>query len=660
MFKLRIFAALYFLLGIALAICAMWQGASAAVQSGSVARTPGVVLDPSTENFISRISIAGYALPNYQQTISYDTLIKALKVVYPGQTGSAWQRLDVLYDWATYDQNVSLLNVRQNAYNGTVSGTATWTFGKGWAGNGTNGYINSGFNPNTATSPNYVLNSAHVCVWPLTVGAFQYVAGTASGSNQALRMGLQSGNAQDTARFNNITSAAGPVYTSAITPADLTCHSRQNSTNIEFEYGGHRYYTSAAASTAVPTGNITFLADPSSTNYATDQLAFATIGAYLTDFDQVVIRSAMKQFMLAMGQVTTTAIAISPSASNLVRAVEYSPTTSTSGQCAPQAALGNYNIVKDGPVWTFQNIGPDNWSGNNYPYTVTGASWSGGVATFTVSGTLPTYFNVGTVINTTLFNPSGYNVTNALITAITTNTISIALASNPGPYTSGSALTWTDRERSEMSCPAIPAVGTLMWTAYSIYLDPITTSLTPFKGQDSTQSSGWSVFGQWHEGNNISSGSPSYSMTLTHANNGTSGPFIEGLSVAHTYDTNGTDTGGVNSVNTVDYQVGANSIPFDRGHWHSVVIEFQENQANAGILAEWIDGHQIVNLTGINIGYAADSTGSYLKFGMYGGPLSYVSPAPISNFKVKYANPESCASPCSLLSRVTNPLPVLP
>jgi len=66
------------------------------------------------------------------------------------------------------------------------------------------------------------------------------------------------------------------------------------------------------------------------------------------------------------------------------------------------------------------------------PYTVTGATWSNGIATLTVAG-LPITPKENLPISGV--TPSGYNGT-FMMTNSTATTISYALASNPGTYAS--------------------------------------------------------------------------------------------------------------------------------------------------------------------------------------------------------------------------------
>lgn len=73
-------------------------------------------------------------------------------------------------------------------------------------------------------------------------------------------------------------------------------------------------------------------------------------------------------------------------------------------------------------------------------FTATGASWSSGTATYTgISSTFG--LRVGEEIAITGFTPSGYNVARAAITALGATTVSVAIASDPGVYSSGGTLT---------------------------------------------------------------------------------------------------------------------------------------------------------------------------------------------------------------------------
>ena len=74
-----------------------------------------------------------------------------------------WQHLDCLYVLAQQNQTDALLNLVGTSYG--LTGSATFTAYVGYSAFPTTGGMDTGFNPNTATSPNYVLNSASAGVW---------------------------------------------------------------------------------------------------------------------------------------------------------------------------------------------------------------------------------------------------------------------------------------------------------------------------------------------------------------------------------------------------------------------------------------------------------------------------------------------------------------
>lgn len=71
-------------------------------------------------------------------------------------------------------------------------------------------------------------------------------------------------------------------------------------------------------------------------------------------------------------------------------------------------------------------------------YTVTAASWSTGVATLTIGAH---NLIVNQHVKVASITPSGYNATDVVITAVTGTTISYAVASNPGAWSSGGTVT---------------------------------------------------------------------------------------------------------------------------------------------------------------------------------------------------------------------------
>lgn len=89
-----------------------------------------------------------------------------------------------------------------------------------------------------------------------------------------------------------------------------------------------------------------------------------------------------------------------------------------------------------------------------------------------------------------------------------------------------------------------------------------------------------------------------------------------------------------------------------RGVWHNIVTHFVFGfTGNTAIAQVWLDGTQVVNASGINIGYN-DVRGPHFNWGLYRG---YQSNDPNTD-AIIYANMETSYS--SLLSRVGNPRPI--
>lgn len=84
-----------------------------------------------------------------------NSLIKALKAA------GVWTKLDALYMLAAADEQAARRNWIQDLYNATAVAAPTFTIDRGYQGNPpTFTFLETGFNPTTAASPKFVLNSA--------------------------------------------------------------------------------------------------------------------------------------------------------------------------------------------------------------------------------------------------------------------------------------------------------------------------------------------------------------------------------------------------------------------------------------------------------------------------------------------------------------------
>lgn len=115
-------------------------------------------LAPETLQFVNRL----FTPPTRAREAIYDTFIRALV------SSGVWTKLDCLYLFAASDEGAALTNVKQDnfrAYRDEPAGTVTWTANGGYSSGSVNKHINSGFNPTTASSPNFTRNDAMVFAW---------------------------------------------------------------------------------------------------------------------------------------------------------------------------------------------------------------------------------------------------------------------------------------------------------------------------------------------------------------------------------------------------------------------------------------------------------------------------------------------------------------
>lgn len=127
----------------------------------------GVVFEPEALTLFAAMS----SQPDNTRKALINTVIAALK------TAGIWTSLDVFYALAAHDSQAALLNWKNPAtFTAAEVNSPTFTTDRGYAGNGSTSYLNTGFNPSTAGG-NYTQNAA-------SLGGFiQAANGAAANSN---------------------------------------------------------------------------------------------------------------------------------------------------------------------------------------------------------------------------------------------------------------------------------------------------------------------------------------------------------------------------------------------------------------------------------------------------------------------------------------------
>jgi hypothetical protein len=218
---------------------------------------------------------------------------------------------DVLYLFATQDTTNALLNIVSSSYTGTTSGSPTFTAGRGFTGTdqaSSPPYINTGFNPRTASSPIFVQNSAHISMWSNTnaqavnggccIGAF----GGGGGTESDIFPKYSDGKA-----YFRINDAA--PQTSGVTNANSTGHyiaTRSSSGSQNGYINAVDQGISPITSGLPPSLNIIILAgnlptDPTAINGGGYQVCMASIGASLNSTQTTDFYNLLRAYMTAVG-----------------------------------------------------------------------------------------------------------------------------------------------------------------------------------------------------------------------------------------------------------------------------------------------------------------------------------------------------------------------
>lgn len=227
--------------------------------------------------------------PGSTRKTAINTFIVALK------TAGVWTKLDGLYILAAHSSQAAQRNWIADQYNLTENNSPTFTTDRGYTGNGTNMYLDTGFNPSTASSPQFTRNSAHAGVWSRTESLANYDMGeTVAG----LGVNPRSSTANTMRGYVNDTAAAYN-YGSNTTSVGHFIISRSSSSSTVGYINSTATSTVTSTSTALGSGTITILRNL--TGYSSRQIAAAHFGAHLSGADASAFYSALNTYLVTVG-----------------------------------------------------------------------------------------------------------------------------------------------------------------------------------------------------------------------------------------------------------------------------------------------------------------------------------------------------------------------
>ena len=241
-------------------------------------------LAAETTALVARFSGA----PSLDRKVKIDTLIKALKVA------GVWAKLDALYVLAAHDAQAAQRNWIADAYNLTPTNAPTFTADRGYAGNGSTSYLDTGFNPSTAAGK-FQRNDAYFGIWSRTAGqTTASCAGYFSGTDGVSILPRSASNLM-TGRINQA-AADDTSPTSTVTDGSgLFGVTRTGASALRLARNGAELDTGTTASTALVNGNFR-LGSIGAVGFSTIELSAGLIGSQLTVAEETAAYAALNAY----------------------------------------------------------------------------------------------------------------------------------------------------------------------------------------------------------------------------------------------------------------------------------------------------------------------------------------------------------------------------
>lgn len=204
-----------------------------------------------------------------------------------------WKKLDCLYLLAAADAQTAQRNWIQDLFNLVPTNAPAFTADRGYLGNGTTSYLETGFNPTTAVAPKYSLNNSMFGFWSRTATAGNRDMGAATGGLAYISARTITTNLF-TARNNRAVDASGAN-------ADGTGHYQSNRESAAAAqlYKNNVLANTNSTATAIPNSNFRILAGD--TTFGLKQISAAYIGKSLTTAERVKFQAVMNVYLAAVG-----------------------------------------------------------------------------------------------------------------------------------------------------------------------------------------------------------------------------------------------------------------------------------------------------------------------------------------------------------------------
>lgn len=252
-----------------------------------VAERARSVRDAATLALIARMSVA----PNETRAKLINALVRSLKDV------GVWAKLDLLYVMASHDAQAARLNWVAASYTLAAVNSPGFATDRGYAGDGSTSYLDSGFQPGVTAGSKAARNDVHLGSWSL---------GNADPS------GADAGNANfyiQPRSSGNFTSRCNDTATGTASVASALGHSlisRTGSAGYSRYRDGVSLGDATAASGTPVSQNLLVGVRNSATvpsSYTSRRIAAVSCGSGLSAGEVAALRGALATYLAALGAV---------------------------------------------------------------------------------------------------------------------------------------------------------------------------------------------------------------------------------------------------------------------------------------------------------------------------------------------------------------------
>lgn len=224
--------------------------------------------------------------------------------IVAGKLKSFWAKLDALWVHAAHDAQAGRLNWLTGSYDCVPINNPSFTTDRGYMGDGSGSYLDTGFNPTTAVGANYTQNSGSLGIRSNTenvgTGSLAGFYDTAAQRGTTINPKIDNTNQQSAFRLN--TGSAGITTAAMSTPSSIGMFvaNRTGSTVLSGFRDGVKIGTSSAASVALANGNMR-LGSINASSFRACQFSMGFIAGGLTDQEAQDVFDWFEPYRAAVG-----------------------------------------------------------------------------------------------------------------------------------------------------------------------------------------------------------------------------------------------------------------------------------------------------------------------------------------------------------------------